>query len=220
MSTICPGQDTRYWRPTDIFEIPCASCGAVVEFFKDDVRRRCHGCGGLVQNPKITLGCAQWCEHAKKCLGYDPKEAAAEAAVAGSLLDRLLGVVRRELGDEERVARAVALTDEVEALLAADDSPSRRLVVASALLGAVASEREALQTLAREVGLDDATAAEVVDLASGTAATAPERLVLGDARRLVDLRRALRDGASVPSPDGYATAAGRERAAKLAAGAA
>ncbi len=71
---ICPGQDTRYWRPGDIFNVPCASCGNEVEFFKDDVRRRCTGCGATVQNPRMTVGCAGWCEHAKECLGYDPSK--------------------------------------------------------------------------------------------------------------------------------------------------
>ena len=71
---ICPGQDTRYWKAGDIFYIPCNECGKMIEFFKDDVSRKCPNCGNRIQNPKISLGCAQWCQHAKKCLGYDPAE--------------------------------------------------------------------------------------------------------------------------------------------------
>ncbi len=217
MSTICPGQDTRYWRPTDIFEIDCGSCGAAVEFFKDDVRRRCHKCGALVQNPKITLGCAQWCEHAKKCLGYDPKEMAEEVADEGSLLDRLLVVVKREIEDERRVTQAVALTDEIDALLASSDDVDRRLVVASALLGAINTDREELRKLTAEVGLDDATAGDVVDLVQGsTSSGASSQKLLADAHRLVELRTSLRDGSAYTVDlAGFGTDAGRERASKL-----
>ncbi len=71
----CPGQDTRFWTPGDICEFPCASCGAVVEFFKDDVGRKCPGCGRRMVNPRVTLGCAEWCEHAEECLGTAPPKA-------------------------------------------------------------------------------------------------------------------------------------------------
>lgn len=66
--TICPGQDTAFWKPGDIFEIKCPKCERVIEFYKDDAQRRC-GCGHIFKNPKLNLGCAQWCEFADKCLG-------------------------------------------------------------------------------------------------------------------------------------------------------
>jgi hypothetical protein len=66
----CPGQDRRSWRPGDIFDVPCGSCGAPVELFKDDVRRRCRQCDAVVTNPRIAQGCAQWCDHAEECLGH------------------------------------------------------------------------------------------------------------------------------------------------------
>ncbi len=71
IKTMCPGQDTRYWRPGDIFNVACANCGKDVEFFKDDVKLRCSRCGTIVQNPRLSSGCAQWCKNAKECLGYD-----------------------------------------------------------------------------------------------------------------------------------------------------
>ena len=64
----CPGQDTRYWKPGDIFVMECPKCGAEIEFFKDDTRRRCSWCGHLFYNPKIELGCAEWCQYAEKCV--------------------------------------------------------------------------------------------------------------------------------------------------------
>lgn len=65
----CPGLDMRAWRPKDIFGVACPHCEATVEFFKDDPVRRCAGCGGEVRNPKIKLGCAEWCAYAEECLG-------------------------------------------------------------------------------------------------------------------------------------------------------
>ena len=92
--TVCPGQDTRYWRPGDVFEVKCADCGNEVEFFKDDAFRRCHRCGSRVANPKLSFGCAQWCQHAKECLGYDPKEAAASAdSHEEALTDKLVAAM-------------------------------------------------------------------------------------------------------------------------------
>ena len=65
----CPGQDTRNWKPGDIFEVPCPRCGAAIEFFKDETRRRCRSCKAMVPNPKLDLGCAEWCAYADECVG-------------------------------------------------------------------------------------------------------------------------------------------------------
>ncbi len=64
----CPGQDTRYWRPEDVFEVPCVRCGQPLEFFKDDLRRRCPHCGAFCVNPRNDLACAAWCRSAAECL--------------------------------------------------------------------------------------------------------------------------------------------------------
>jgi putative nucleotidyltransferase with HDIG domain len=68
----CPGQDQRFWKPEDIFEVKCPACGGSVEFFKDEPKLKCRKCGQLVDNPKIDLGCAEWCQYAEKCLGVSP----------------------------------------------------------------------------------------------------------------------------------------------------
>jgi hypothetical protein len=65
----CPGQDQRYWKPEDICEADCPKCGVSMEFWKDDPKRKCPGCGETVRNPKIDLGCAEWCKFAKQCFG-------------------------------------------------------------------------------------------------------------------------------------------------------
>lgn len=65
----CPGQDTRYWKPSAIFEADCAQCGFPMEFFKDEVARVCKNCGKQILNPKLDLGCAANCQQAQQCLG-------------------------------------------------------------------------------------------------------------------------------------------------------
>ncbi len=69
----CPGQDSRFWKPEDVFEIQCLKCGWIVEFFKDDVKRKCR-CGQEIVNPRLDFGCAQWCEYGEQCIGVIPQE--------------------------------------------------------------------------------------------------------------------------------------------------
>jgi len=65
----CPGQDSRYWKPGAIFEVPCPVCDNPVEFFKDESIRRCKKCGHKLVNPKMDFGCAAYCKFAEQCLG-------------------------------------------------------------------------------------------------------------------------------------------------------
>ena len=70
----CPGQDTRYWKPGAIFDVPCPKCGHVIEFFKDESARKCKNCGNKIINPRMDFGCASYCQHAEQCLGELPLE--------------------------------------------------------------------------------------------------------------------------------------------------
>lgn len=70
----CPGQNTLFWKPEDIFETPCPVCDHPVEFFRDDVTRKCPNCGYEFKNPKLDLGCAEWCPFADKCMAAMGKE--------------------------------------------------------------------------------------------------------------------------------------------------
>ena len=65
----CPGQDRRFWKPTDIFEVLCPYCGKRIEFWRDDPVRDCPKCQKKVRNPRLDLGCAKWCQFAQECLG-------------------------------------------------------------------------------------------------------------------------------------------------------
>jgi hypothetical protein len=66
----CPGQDSRYWDSNSIYEEKCPNCNVIIEFFKDDSFRKCKACGVKVKNPKMDLGCAEYCEFADQCLGF------------------------------------------------------------------------------------------------------------------------------------------------------
>jgi hypothetical protein len=64
----CPGQDVRFWKPEDIFTVPCPHCRAEIEFWKDEPVRLCAACRKEVRNPKVDQGCAEWCKHGPECL--------------------------------------------------------------------------------------------------------------------------------------------------------
>jgi len=103
--TICPGQDTRFWKSDDIFNITCSECAKMVEFFKDDVSRKCPNCGNRIQNPKISLGCAIWCQNAEKCLGYDPAviESNINDKDNSSLCSDIINAIKLKFGDDSSI---------------------------------------------------------------------------------------------------------------------
>jgi HD superfamily phosphodiesterase len=102
----CPGQDTRYWTPDDIFEIPCPYCGDEMEFFKDDPALTCPSCQREVRNPRIELGCARWCQFAGECLGQLPGDPERSAP----LCDRLIEEMKSVFGDDrKRIDHALAV---------------------------------------------------------------------------------------------------------------
>lgn len=65
----CPGQDTQYWKPEDIFEVPCPHCATRIEFWKDEPVRVCPSCKREVRNPRLDPGCTKWCKHGEECSG-------------------------------------------------------------------------------------------------------------------------------------------------------
>jgi len=91
----CPGQDQRYWKPEDIFEVNCP-CGGLLEFFKDEPKLRCKKCGRIITNPRIDLGCAEWCQYAEQCIGR------ASAKDINSICDRLVERMKGVFGDDYR----------------------------------------------------------------------------------------------------------------------
>lgn len=105
----CPGQDSRYWEGSAIFEANCPKCQTVIEFFKDDSTRACSKCGHRMLNPHIDFGCAAYCPHAEQCLGNVPDDV--KSSVGQSLKDRVGVEMKRYFGtDFKRInhARKVA----------------------------------------------------------------------------------------------------------------
>ncbi len=74
MPNRCPGQDMQRWTFDDIFEVQCPHCNHSIEFWKDEPVLFCPGCNEEVRNPRLNLGCAEWCKSADECLGIIPDE--------------------------------------------------------------------------------------------------------------------------------------------------
>ena len=172
--TMCPGQDTRYWRPDDIFTVPCASCGTAIEFFKDDAARRCPKCETRVSNPRLSMGCAQWCQHAKECLGYDPHEAAGEdRGTARSVSDGIIDALKREFGAASGIVeRSLAAHARARGLLEKESADPAVVVPAVLLLLADAPEQGAApdgelpeaRGIMEEAGVERAALLEACDV--------------------------------------------------------
>ena len=173
----CPGTDIRFWKPKDIFELRCPTCNAAIEFWKDDPKRVCPGCGKEISNPHLDLGCAKWCQYAEQCLGSLPDVIVADAPV----VERLIAVLERELRDQPaRLQRARALCDRTEALLPIHGGEPRIVKSAALLIGSLLAENNQtnlafLQTgplcdsqhqraLLEEIGIDDAAITRICRL--------------------------------------------------------
>ena len=125
MASRCPGQDTQFWGPGDIYSIDCPKCGKPVEFFKDDIRRRCKRCGHLFLNPKLDLGCSKWCQYAEQCVGAMSKEEFREAIV--------LAIKDYLDGDKERMNHCLTVLGFVERILEEEKGNPKVAIAAAAL---------------------------------------------------------------------------------------
>ncbi len=141
----CPGQHTRFWTPGAILYVACSQCGHPVEFFKDEAIRRCSRCGQRIHNPKLSLGCAQWCEHAQECLGFDPKTMSSEDPDEESLVDRLIAAMKKEFGDDQkRITHALSVLEKAQELLGKEGGDPRVVLTAAILhdIGIQEAERK------------------------------------------------------------------------------
>jgi hypothetical protein len=127
----CPGQDTRYWGPGDIFTVACPACGETVEFFKDDASHKCR-CGRRIENPKLGSGCARWCGHAAECLGRRPETAGGDPPPP--LRGALTAAMFEQFGDDtRRINHALAVLTHADALQRIEGGDAL-VVTATALL--------------------------------------------------------------------------------------
>jgi hypothetical protein len=125
MITKCPGQDTRFWKPNDVYNVGCPQCGKPVEFFKDDIRRRCQNCGHMFLNPKLNLGCAMWCQYADQCVGAIGKEEFKEIITLA---------MKEHYGDnKEKIDNALKVLKFVEDILEHEEGNPKVLIAAGLL---------------------------------------------------------------------------------------
>jgi len=180
--TKCPGQDMRFWRPGDIFDVTCAKCGAEVEFFRDEGKRRCPKCKNTITNPKLSLGCAQWCEHASECLGYDPKEFQGDDGQREALVDKLVAAMKKVFGDDEkRINHAFAVLREAQEITKEEEAEPKVVMAAAILhdIGILEAEKKhgssagiyqemegpaIAQPIMEEIGIDDDSIDHVIKI--------------------------------------------------------
>ena len=61
----CPGQEKRNLK---IDAIKCQNCGEEIEFFSDEIKRKCPQCKAEVVR-EVMPSCVDWCRYAKDCVG-------------------------------------------------------------------------------------------------------------------------------------------------------
>jgi hypothetical protein len=133
----CPGQDMRFWKPKDIFEVRCPYCDKAIEFWKDEPFRYCADCGNRVNNPRIDLGCAKWCKFAQVCLGTLSDELVATVPV----VERLAALLEKRLVDQPtRLKRAREVLTLAEMLLTDERGEPCIVKSAALLLGVLIAE--------------------------------------------------------------------------------
>jgi len=158
----CPGQNTMFWKPGDIYDVSCPNCGKSVEFWKDDARRTCT-CGHRFLNPKRDIGCLEWCKYAEKCM---PDMFQGENLRA-FFRDRLLAAAKKALlPDDKVVEQALEVLELAEELVSAEGGAPKVVIAAtllSELLPAMPSGQDDRVALARKILVELGTEAEVVD---------------------------------------------------------
>jgi len=158
----CPGQNTMFWKPGDIYDVSCPNCGKSVEFWKDDARRTCT-CGHRFLNPKRDIGCLEWCKYAEKCMPDMFKGENLKAFYR----DRLLAAAKKALmPDDALVVKALEVLDLAEELVSVEGGEPK-VVIAAALLSELTqvspSGQEERAASARKILVELGTEAEVVD---------------------------------------------------------
>ena len=121
----CPGQNPQYWKPEDTSEVSCPNCKEIVEFFKDEPKRKCHNCKQEVSNPRVDFGCALWCPKAVDCIGQERYQQLLAAAKSQPKQDKyrtkkdlLLFEMEKYFGrDERRINHARKVLEFAEQLL-------------------------------------------------------------------------------------------------------
>lgn len=202
MGLRCPGQDTRFWKPQDIFNVDCPHCGRKVEFFKDDVTRKCPGCGNRIVNPRYDPGCAKWCPYAEVCLAEAARSSRDPKIVREQIEFKLKQLLKE---DRESLERALRTASAAEKLVSEERVDALPVIAASLLLDAGKGDKgeeheregaEVARELLTDIGLDKATIEEVARLVENHHSPDPDegtQAVIHDAQRLVEFEYALKE---------------------------
>lgn len=227
----CPGQDSRYWDGEAIFESHCPKCGTVIEFFKDDSKRRCRQCGHELLNPRIDFGCASYCPFAEQCLGSLPPEMLAHKQ--DLLIERVAIEIKRRLADDfQKIGQASRAARFAEGLAKSEEANKAAVVLAALLAeidepspGPQPRSTDQARAVLSELHSNDGLTNEVCELLAhldqtpGPEANANAR-VLHDACQLARLSQALKEQQADRAPKiagTLLTINGRHEAAKLMA---
>jgi len=228
----CPGQDSRYWDGEAVFESRCPKCSAVIEFFKDDSKRRCRQCGHEALNPRIDFGCASYCPFAEQCLGSLPPEMLAQKQ--DLLIERVALEIKRQYGDDfQKIGQASRAARYAETLAKAEEA-NKAAVVLAAYLAEIDGQPDTLsvretakaKAILLELKANEALADEVCALIArlGQTIGAEETnntKVLHDAWRLARITQLVKDqtltSQALELANTMTTANGRQEAAKLLA---
>lgn len=191
----CPGQDSRYWDGEAIFESHCPKCGSVVEFFKDDSKRRCRKCDHELINPRIDFGCASYCPFAEQCLGGLSPEMLAQKQ--DLLIDRVALEMKRLHGEDFAKIGRASRAARYAGILAKKEDANKASVTIAALLAELDSQvtdsgnretskaRSLLAALKAHEGLVNEVCTLISNLSTETPPQAsPNSLVLHDAWKL------------------------------------
>jgi len=113
MSTIkCPGQDPMFLKAQDIVEADCPHCGQKVEFWPDELMRKCRACGQRVQNPQNSMKCLEWCRYAAQCLAAI---SSGDDSWVGPLREEFIERMKKAFGpDARRIQHALAVLGAAE----------------------------------------------------------------------------------------------------------
>lgn len=228
----CPGQDSRYWDGEAVFESRCPKCGNVIEFFKDDSKRRCRQCGHEALNPRIDFGCASYCPFAEQCLGSLPPEMLAQKQ--DLLIERVAQAIKRQHGENfQKIGQASRAARYAESLAKAEEA-NKAAVVLAAYLAEIDDEPDTLnphdsakaKAILVELKANQDLSAEVCSLIGqrdqrpGPEASNNAR-VFHDAWHLARLSQLVKDktatSLAAELASTMATANGRQEAAKLLA---
>jgi len=199
----CPGQNTMFWKPDDIFDVRCPNCDRPVEFWKDDSKRTCD-CGHRFLNPKRDLGCLEYCRYAEQCM---PEMFEGESLKA-LYRDRLLVTAKIKMKpDDASLERSQKIAELVEEILD-EEGGQPKVVFAATILGnlvlnsqahgeqsASSAQGDSPSAITRKVLADIGTEKEVTDQVcqiienriNGTSSEDLDSKIVSDALMLADL---------------------------------